>query len=57
MLPTEHRRLVGITTVGNSKDHIDKYHRFFINNLFIRAGASITYPIPNDYINKVLEEM
>lgn len=57
MLPTEHRRLIGNTTVGNAKEHIEKIHRFFLNNLFLRPAASITYPIPNEYINKLLEEV
>jgi hypothetical protein len=57
MLPTEHRRLVGNTTVGSSKDHIEKIHRFFLNNLFLRSPASISFPVPNEYVGKLLEEV
>ena len=57
ILPMEHRKLVGNTAVSNNKEHIEKIHRFFLNNLFLRPNASITYPIPNEYINKLLEEM
>ena len=28
-----------------------------MNNLFLRPTASITFPIPNEYINKLLEEV
>ena len=57
MLPTEHRRLVGNTTVGTSKEHLEKIHRFFLNNLFLRPTASITYPLPSEYVNKLFEEV
>jgi hypothetical protein len=57
MLPMEHRKLVGNTSIGSSKEHLEKIHRFFLNNLFLRPNASITFPIPNEYINKLLEEV
>ena len=47
ILPMEHRKLVGNTGVSNYKEHIEKIHRFFLNNLFLRPNASITYPIPS----------
>jgi len=55
MLPTEHRRLVGNTTVSNSREPLEKIHRFFLNNLFLRPSATITFPIPAEYIDKLLE--
>jgi hypothetical protein len=55
MLPTEHRRLVGNTTVGNSKEHLEKIHRFFLNSLFLRPTPHITFPIPNEYLDKLLD--
>ena len=57
ILPMEHRKLVGNTAVGNPKEHVDKIHRFFLNNLFLRPSASVNYPIPGEYINKLLEEV
>ena len=53
----EPRKLVSHIQVGGPKEHVEKIHRFFLNNLFLRPNASITYPIPNDYINKLLEEV
>jgi hypothetical protein len=57
MLPTEHRRLVGNTTVGNSKEHLEKIHRFFLNALFLRPLPHLTFPVPADYIDRLLEAM
>ena len=47
ILPMEHRKLVGNSAVSTYKEHIEKIHRFFLNNLFLRPNASITYPIPS----------
>jgi hypothetical protein len=55
MLPTEHRRLVGNTSVGNSKDHLEKIHRFFLSSLFLRPFPHLTFPISNEYVDKLLE--
>lgn len=55
MLPTEHRRLVGNTSVGSSKEHLEKIHRFFLNTLFLRPAPYVTFPIPTEYIDKLLE--
>lgn len=57
MLPTEHRRLVGNTTVGNPKEHLEKIHRFFLNSLFMRQTIHLTFPISGEYIDKLLEAM
>lgn len=54
MLPTEHRRLVGNTTVGNPKEHLEKIHRFFLNSLFMRQTIHLTFPISGEYIDKLL---
>jgi hypothetical protein len=55
MLPVEHKRLVGNTSVSNNREHLDKIYKFFLNSLFLRSTPHITYPLPAEYIDKLLD--
>ena len=55
MLSSEHRRLIGNTSVGGSKDHLEKIHRFFLSSLFMKPYPTMNYPIPSEYIDKLLD--
>jgi len=57
ILPMEHRKLTGTTALLNSREHVEKIHRFFLNHLLLKPNASMTYPIPNEYINELLKEI
>lgn len=55
MLPSEHRRLVGNTSVGASKEHVEKIYKFFLGHLFLKSYAALPSPMSSDYVDKLLD--
>lgn len=54
LLPTEHKKLVGNTSVGAAKDHLEKVHRYFLSALLLRS-QHLAFPIPGDLLERLLE--
>ena len=54
-LPTENRKLIQNINLTSSMQTQEKIYRFFLNNLFCRPTAHIGYPIPSEYIDRLLE--
>jgi hypothetical protein len=55
MLPTEHKKLVNPINLSSFKDSYEKVYKYFLNSLLCRPISSLSYPIQQEYTDKLFE--